>query len=63
MSPVAIAGTYCFCPVCLLVFGLFVGSTTLTLAITFEPFEIQPLYLACTFLVTKASHLFKKFDL
>ena len=63
MSPVAIAGTYCFCPVCLLVcwfVGLFVGWTTLTLVITFKPFEIEPLYLACRFLVTRASHSYKK---
>ena len=28
---------------------LFVGWTTLTLVITFEPFEIEPLYFACRF--------------
>ena len=39
----------------------FVGWTTLTLVITFEPFEIEPLYLACRFLVTRASHSYKKF--
>ena len=64
MTPVAIAGTYCFCPVCLLVcgfVGLFVGWTTLTLIITFKPFVIEPLYLACKFLVTRASHANKKF--
>ena len=27
-------------------FGLFVGWITLTLVISFEPFEIEPLYLA-----------------
>ena len=58
MSPVAIAGTYCFCPVCLLV-CLLVGWTTLV--ITFEPFEIEPLYLACRFLVTRAFHSYIKF--
>ena len=44
---------------CLFV-GLFVGWTTLTLVITFEPFEIEPLYLACRFLVTRASNSYKK---
>ena len=38
----------------------FAGWTTLILAITFEPFEIEPLYMACRFLVTKASHSYKK---
>ena len=50
------AGTYCFCPVCLLICW-FVGWTTLTLVITFEPFETEPLFLASRFLVTRASHL------
>ena len=58
MSPVAIAGTL-FLP-CLFV-GLFVGWTTLTLVITFELFEVEPSYLACRFLVTRASHSYKKF--
>ena len=38
----------------------FVGWTTLTLVITFEPFEMEPLYLACRFLGTRASHSYKK---
>ena len=38
----------------------FVVWTILTLVITFEPFEIKPFYLACRFLVTRASHLYKK---
>ena len=59
MSSVAIAGTYCFCPDCLLV-CLFVGQL-LTLVTTFEPFEIEPLYLAYRFLVTRASHSYKTF--
>ena len=37
----------------------FVGWTTLTLVITFEPFEIESLNLACSFLVTRASHSYK----
>ena len=53
-SLVAIVGTYCFCPVCLLV-CLFVCWITLTLVISFEPFQIEPSYLACRFLVTRAS--------
>ena len=40
--------------------SLFVGWTTLTLVITFEPFQIEPLYLACRFLVTRAFHLYNK---
>ena len=40
---------------------LFVDWTTLTLVITSELFEIEPLYLACRFLVTRASNLYKKF--
>ena len=57
MSPVAIHwGHIVFA---LSFFGLFVGWTTLTLVITFEPFEIEPLYLACRFLVTRASHSYK----
>ena len=52
--PVAIVGNIVFAlPVC-----WFVGWTTLTLVITFEPFEIEPLYLACRFLVTRASHTY-----
>ena len=27
--------------------------------ITFEPFKLEPLYLACRFLVTRASHIQK----
>ena len=50
------AGTYYFYPVCLWVCWL----DNLTLVITFEPFEIEPLYLACRFLVTRASHSYKK---
>ena len=55
------SGDILFLP-CLFV-GLFVGWTTLTLVLTFELFEIEPLYLACRFLVTRASHSYKKFDL
>ena len=33
--------------------------TTLTLVIPFEPFEIEPLYGACRFLVTNATHSYK----
>ena len=40
---------------------LFVGWTTLTLVITFEPFEIEPVYMVCRFLMTRASHSYKKF--
>ena len=53
------SGDILFLP-CLFV-GLFVGWTTLTLVITFEMFEIEPLYLACRFLVTRASHSYKMF--
>ena len=53
------SGDILFLP-CLFV-GLFVGWTTLTLVITFETFEIEPLYLACRFLVTRTSHSYKKF--
>ena len=49
MSLVAIVGTYCFCPVCLLV-------CLLTLVIGFEPFQIKPSHLAFRFLLTRASH-------
>ena len=59
-SLVAIAGTFCFCPVCLLV-CLFVCWTTLTLVTNFEPFQIEPSYMACRFLVTVASHSYKQF--
>ena len=55
MPPVAIAGTYCFCPVSLFV-DLFVCWTTLTLVISFEPFQIEPSYLASVFLLTRAPH-------
>ena len=58
MSPLAV-GDILFLP-CLFV-CLFVGWTTLTLVITFELFKIEPLYLACRFLVTRASHSYKKF--
>ena len=61
MFLVALAGTFLFLP-CLFVV-LFVGWTTLMLVITFELFEIEPLYFACRFLVTRASHSYKNFDL
>ena len=41
--PDLIWGAYCFCPVCLFVYL----RTTLTLAITFEPLQIETWYLAC----------------
>ena len=57
MSPVAIAGTYCFCPVC---FFFFFCWTTLTVVITFEPFQKEPSYLACRFLFNKGIPLIQK---
>ena len=42
---------------------LFVCWTTLTLVTSFEPFQIEPSYLACRFLVTRASHSYKNIDL
>ena len=47
---------------CLFV-GLFVGWTTFILVITFKPFKVEPLYLASKFLVTRASHSYKKIEL
>ena len=38
----------------------FVCLTNLTFVITFEPFEIEPLYLARRFLATRAFHSYKK---
>ena len=56
MSPVAKRGHIVFAlSVC-----WFDSWTTLTLVITFESFEIEPLYLACRFLVTRACHSYKK---
>ena len=58
MSPIAKRGHIVFA-----LSLLFVGLTTLTFVITFESFEIEPLFLACRFLVTRASHSYKKIDL
>ena len=63
MSPVAKRGHIILFLPCGLWVCWFVGWTTLTLVITFEPFKIEPLYLACRFLVTRASHSYKKNDL
>ena len=61
MSPVAKRGDTVFAQsVCLWVCW-FVGWTTLTLVMTFEPFEMEPLYLTSRFLMTRASHSYKKF--
>ena len=57
MCPVAKCGHIVFAlSVC-----WFIGWTTLTLVITFEPFELEPSYLVCRFLVTSASHSYKQF--
>ena len=56
MSPVVKRGHIVFAlSVC-----WFVGWITLTLVITSEPFQIEPSYLACRFLLTRASYSYKK---
>ena len=47
MPPDNIWRAYCFCPVCLFVCLFVCLRTTLTLAITFKPLQIETWYLAC----------------